>query len=182
MCVLLITHLLYFRIFRNKMNIFRAERAYLNSSRFEYIRKNILDITKVATLPVAFRKSPLGDSFLQLLIAVESPFVAFGTGWISMVVHTQSFSKKAPPAVWIFPISYHNPLYLAFVKLLATWGVWHPLLEKKNPLAEERRNACENTTRNMSKYLVHMTCNSWHSIRQIPCDFKMFKVRNLSDI
>lgn len=54
-------------------------------------------------VPVAFKKSPEGFNFLQLFMAVESPFVAPLTGIMSIVVQTQSFSNAAPPGVCIFP-------------------------------------------------------------------------------
>lgn len=57
------------------------------------VYNNIVVQTCLKHLPVAFMKSPLGASFLQLLMAVESPLVAEVTGCMSMVVHTQSFSK-----------------------------------------------------------------------------------------
>ena len=76
-------------------------------------------------LPVALRKLPVGVSFLQLFIAVESPFVAPCTGDMSIVVQTQSFSKAAPPAVCILPISYHRPLYLWLVKFADGGGCIH---------------------------------------------------------
>ena len=65
---------------------------------------------------MAFKKLPVGVSFLQLLKAVESPFCPPDTGDMSIVVHTQSFSNAAPPAVCILPISYHSPLYFSLVK------------------------------------------------------------------
>jgi hypothetical protein len=49
-----------------------------------------------------------GVRFLQLFKAEESPVLSF-VGVITSWVQTQLFSNIAPPAVCIFPISYHVP-------------------------------------------------------------------------
>ena len=93
--------------------------------------------------PVAFMKSPLGASFLQLLMAVESPLLDDETGCISMVVHTQSFSKNAPPDVWALATSYQRPLYLSFWKPIATGGDMQELPPTMNALLRPRRQICK---------------------------------------
>lgn len=104
------------------------------------VYNNIVVQTCLKHLPVAFMKSPLGASFLQLLMAVESPLVAEATGCTSMVVHTQSFSKLAPPAVWALETSYQSPLYRSFRKPAATGGALQELLPTMNARLISSRN------------------------------------------
>jgi hypothetical protein len=53
---------------------------------------------------------PVGESRLQILDTLTVDGFE-GVGVTSIWVHSQPFSKKAPPGVCILPISNHRPAY-----------------------------------------------------------------------